>query len=113
MTSAAARTGSGEARSHVSAGPGAQDTTTTLAVTLDNVLPQPPTVEERELFLGPQHRWVPVLSFVGTMLTIISVLYFVGNQLWSAFLLVPLGAWVGNGLLGSTAQRSGSEALMC
>jgi len=24
-----------------------------------------------------------------------------------------LGAWVGNGLLGSTAQRSGSEALMC
>jgi MFS family permease len=37
------------------------------------------------------------------------------NQLaiTSGILMSYLGAWVGNGLLGSTAQRSGSEALMC
>jgi len=45
------------------------------------------------------------------------------NALWLAtrgwqvtgldYSAVALGAWVGNGLLGSTAQRSGSEALMC
>ncbi len=55
-------------------------------------LPRPPTDEERDLYLGPQQRWVTFLSFLGSVVTIISVLYFVVNRLWAAFLLVPLAA---------------------
>lgn len=54
------------------------------------LLPQPPTDDERDLYLGPQQRWVNLLSFLGSALIIISVLYFVANRWWAAFLLVPL-----------------------
>ena len=53
-------------------------------------LPAPPTDGERDLYLGPQHRWVAPISFVGYILIVLSVTLFVMQRLWVAFLLVPL-----------------------
>ncbi|HZV27647.1 MAG TPA: hypothetical protein VFG00_15320, partial [Acidothermaceae bacterium] len=53
-------------------------------------LPAPPTDGERDLYLGPQHRWVAPISFVGYILIVLSVTLFVVQRLWVAFLLVPL-----------------------
>src|SRR5215213_1960119 len=53
-------------------------------------LPQPPDDTERDLYLGPQHRWVVVLSFLGYILIVISVTLFVLRRMWAAWLLIPL-----------------------
>ena len=53
-------------------------------------LPQPPSDDERDSYLGPQQRWVAWLSFLGSVLTVVSVAYFVANRWWAAFLLVPM-----------------------
>lgn len=75
-------------------------------------LPGPPTDEERDLYLGPQRRWVTVLSFLGSVLTIISVLYFVANRLWAAFLLVPLAVSAAGALASlATSLRPRRDSL--
>jgi cellulose synthase/poly-beta-1,6-N-acetylglucosamine synthase-like glycosyltransferase len=53
-------------------------------------LPVPPDDVERDLYLGPQHRWVVPLSFVGYILIVISVTLFVMRRYWTAALFVPL-----------------------
>ena len=53
-------------------------------------LPQPPDDTERDLYLGPQHRWVVALSFLGYILIVISVTFFVLRRMWAAWLLIPL-----------------------
>jgi cellulose synthase/poly-beta-1,6-N-acetylglucosamine synthase-like glycosyltransferase len=53
-------------------------------------LPQPPDDTERDLYLGPQRRWVVALSFFGYILIVISVTFFVMRRLWAAWLLIPL-----------------------
>ncbi len=53
-------------------------------------LPSPPNDQERDLYLGPQHRWVTPLSFLGYILIVISVALFVMRRYWSAFLFIPL-----------------------
>jgi cellulose synthase/poly-beta-1,6-N-acetylglucosamine synthase-like glycosyltransferase len=53
-------------------------------------LPQPPDDTERDLYLGPQHRWVASVSFFGYILIVISVTFFVMRRLWAAWLFLPL-----------------------
>jgi cellulose synthase/poly-beta-1,6-N-acetylglucosamine synthase-like glycosyltransferase len=53
-------------------------------------LPQPPDDTERDLYLGPQRRWVVVVSFLGYILIVISVTLFVLRRMWAAWLLIPL-----------------------
>jgi len=53
-------------------------------------LPAPPDDTERDLYLGPQHRWVTPLSFLGYILIVISVSLFVMRRYWVAFLFIPL-----------------------
>jgi cellulose synthase (UDP-forming) len=53
-------------------------------------LPTPPDDFERDLYLGPQHRWVTPLSFLGYILIVISVSLFVMRRFWVAFLFIPL-----------------------
>ena len=53
-------------------------------------LPSPPSDVERDLYLGPQHRWVAPLSFVGYILIVISVTLFIMRRYWTAFLFIPL-----------------------
>jgi cellulose synthase (UDP-forming) len=53
-------------------------------------LPQPPDDTERDLYLGPQRRWVVVVSFLGYILIVISVTFFVLRRIWAAWLLIPL-----------------------
>lgn len=53
-------------------------------------LPIPPSNDERDAYLGNQHRWIPIVSFVGNGLIVTSVSLFVVQHAWSAFLLVPL-----------------------
>lgn len=54
-------------------------------------LPVPPTDVERDLYLRGQHRWLGPATFVGYLLIVISVAFFVGDHLWAVWLLVPLG----------------------
>jgi cellulose synthase (UDP-forming) len=60
------------------------------AQTPDRYLPSPPDDIERDLYLGPQHRWVTPLSFAGYILIVISVSLFVMRRYWAAFLFLPL-----------------------
>jgi cellulose synthase/poly-beta-1,6-N-acetylglucosamine synthase-like glycosyltransferase len=53
-------------------------------------LPRPPDNTERDRYLGPQHRWVVVVSFLGYILIVISVTLFVMRRMWAAWLLLPL-----------------------
>jgi cellulose synthase/poly-beta-1,6-N-acetylglucosamine synthase-like glycosyltransferase len=53
-------------------------------------LPQPPGDLERDLYLGKRQRWVAPMSFLGFVLIVISVGFFVYRHEWAAFLLVPL-----------------------
>jgi len=64
------------------------------------LLPQPPTDEERDAYLGPQQRWVGPVSFVGYGLIVTSVAFFVARHLWAAALLVPLAI----SMLGTTVS---------
>jgi len=58
--------------------------------------------------------WRLVVSDLdGTLVTGTTALNHLGAWIGHEAIIEGLGAWVGNGLLGSTAQRSGSEALMC
>lgn len=56
----------------------------------DTDLPSPPTDEERDLYLSSQHRWLIPATFVGYMLIVIGIGYFVAGNPWSSLLLVPL-----------------------
>ncbi|MDQ1665449.1 MAG: hypothetical protein QOH75_1480 [Actinomycetota bacterium] len=62
----------------------------TLLLVPDALLPAPPTDAERDLYLGPQWRWVTPLSFVGYVLIMISICFFIARHPWSALLLVPV-----------------------
>jgi cellulose synthase (UDP-forming) len=53
-------------------------------------LPQPPDDVERDCYLGPQHRWVSLISFLGYLLIVFSVGFFVVRQPWASILLLPL-----------------------
>jgi cellulose synthase (UDP-forming) len=55
-----------------------------------DLLPSPPTDGERDLYLAGQWRWVTPLSFVGYVLIVISITFFVVRHDWSAALLIPL-----------------------
>ena len=56
----------------------------------DTALPAPPDDVERDLYLSSQHRWLAPATFVGYMLIVVGVAYFVSGHPWSALLLVPL-----------------------
>ena len=56
----------------------------------DPGLPRPPTDRERDSYLGPQHRWVSFVSFLGYVLIVLSVGFFVVRQPWASLLLLPL-----------------------
>jgi cellulose synthase (UDP-forming) len=62
-------------------------------------LPCPPSDDERDLYLGPQRRWVPAASTVGAGLTTMSLLFLIGNRAWALPLLVPVGVGVLGGVL--------------
>jgi cellulose synthase (UDP-forming) len=53
-------------------------------------LPQPPDDIERDLYLGPQHRWVIAVSFFGYILIVIGVTLFIMRRIWAAWLILPL-----------------------
>lgn len=53
-------------------------------------LPTPPTDAERDVYLGPQHRWLPVVSAAGFALIIIGVFLFIGRHPWTFLIAVPL-----------------------
>jgi cellulose synthase/poly-beta-1,6-N-acetylglucosamine synthase-like glycosyltransferase len=61
------------------------------ALPTDTALPAPPTERERDLYLSSQHRWLIPATFVGYILIVIGVAYFVVSNPWSGLLLVPLG----------------------
>lgn len=54
------------------------------------VLPSPPSDIEKTLYLGPQWRWVAPVSFLGYLLMVASIGFFVSKHHWAAFLLLPL-----------------------
>lgn len=56
----------------------------------DGHLPQPPTDEEKDLYFGPQWRWVTPVSFASYVLIVVSVSFFLVRHPWSAFLALPL-----------------------
>lgn len=62
-------------------------------------LPKPPDDKERDLYLGPQRRWVVSLSFFGYILIVISVILFVRNRPWTMWLLGPLAICTASTLL--------------
>lgn len=53
-------------------------------------LPSPPDDVERDLYLGPQHRWLGPATFAGYLFIVVSVGFFVRNHPWSALLLAPV-----------------------
>ena len=53
-------------------------------------LPEPPTDEERDLYLGPQRRWVIPVSFLCYVLIVISIGFFVARHIWAVVLVLPL-----------------------
>ena len=53
-------------------------------------LPSPPDDRERDSYLGAQHRWLGPATYVGYLLIVLSVAFFVGDHLWALLLLVPL-----------------------
>jgi cellulose synthase/poly-beta-1,6-N-acetylglucosamine synthase-like glycosyltransferase len=72
----------------------------------DRYLPTPPTDFERDLYLGPQHRWVTPLSFLGYILIVISLSLFVMRRFWVAFLFIPLlASTAGTAISLLTASR--------
>jgi cellulose synthase/poly-beta-1,6-N-acetylglucosamine synthase-like glycosyltransferase len=70
-------------------------------------LPSPPTDDERALYFGPQHRWVPMLSFVSSVLVILSITLLVTQRTWALVLTVPTGLnAIGTGIsLVSSCRR--------
>ena len=85
----------------------------TLASASALLLPNPPTDEERDAYLGPQHRWVGPVSFVGYCLIVISVSFFVARHLWAAPLLVPLAiSTVGTSVSLVTSSRRRRDSLV-
>lgn len=79
---------------------------------LERFLPRPPTDEERDTYLGPQHRWVVVLSFLSSILTVLSVGLFVTAHTWSVVLLLPLTiSAVGSCLSLFTSSRRRRDTL--
>jgi cellulose synthase/poly-beta-1,6-N-acetylglucosamine synthase-like glycosyltransferase len=55
-----------------------------------SAMPQPPTDDERDLYLGPQHRWVIAASFVCYVLIFLSIGFFVARHHWAVLLVIPL-----------------------
>lgn len=53
-------------------------------------LPVPPTEIERDSYFKRQHRWIALISFLGYLLILASVSFFVMRHLWSAVLIVPM-----------------------
>lgn len=78
----------------------------------DLLLPSPPSTQERDLYLGPQQRWVGPLSFLGYLLVVISVGLFVQRNLWAVGLLVPLAlSAVGTAISLVTSSRRRRDTL--
>jgi cellulose synthase/poly-beta-1,6-N-acetylglucosamine synthase-like glycosyltransferase len=75
-------------------------------------LPQPPGDGERDLYLGKRQRWVAPMSFVGFVLIVISVGFFVYRHEWAAFLLVPLAVTSAGAVVSLvTSSRSRRDTL--
>lgn len=55
-----------------------------------SLLPTPPSDAEKTFYLGPQWRWVTPVSFLGYVLIVVSIGFFVVQHIWSALLLLPL-----------------------
>lgn len=77
------------------------------------ILPSPPTDAEHYFYLGPQWRWVTPVSFLGYLLIVLSVGFFVAQHLWSALLLLPLGvSAVGTAVSLFTSSRPRRDTLV-
>lgn len=71
-------------------------------------LPSPPTRQERELYFGPQRRWIPVLSFLSSVLVVLSMSLFMHHRPDTWFLVIPVGfSALGSciSLISSTRKR--------
>ena len=76
------------------------------------ILPSPPTDAEHDFYLGPQWRWVTPVSFLGYLLIVLSIAFFVAQHLWSALLLLPLAiSVVGTVVSLFTSSRSRRDSL--
>jgi len=53
-------------------------------------LVSPPTDAERDAYLSGQHRWLGPATFLGYILIVISVGFFVSDHRWAMFLIAPL-----------------------
>ncbi len=66
------------------------------AVVLDEsgaALPTPPTADERDLYFGPQWRWVMVVAFASTLIIVIGLSIFLRHHEKAWFLLgIPVAA---------------------
>lgn len=56
----------------------------------DGHLPDPPSDSEKDLYFGPQWRWIAPVSFASYILIVISISFFVLRHPWSAFMVLPL-----------------------
>lgn len=54
------------------------------------IMPSPPSDAEKTFYLGPQWRWVTPVSFLGYVLIVVSIGFFVMQHVWAALLLLPL-----------------------
>ena len=61
--------------------------------------PAPPSDTERDLYFGPQHRWVPALSFVSMLAVLASIWLFIEQRTWAMFLVVPVAINAIGGLI--------------
>jgi cellulose synthase/poly-beta-1,6-N-acetylglucosamine synthase-like glycosyltransferase len=78
-------------RSTVAVRPGANHSSGRQPGSLDRIrLPHPPSDSEKTSYFGDQHRWISLLSYVGFLMIVVSLLLFVTRRPWTAFLLAPL-----------------------
>lgn len=70
-------------------------------------LPSPPSDTERDRYLGPQHRWLPAVAFIGYTLIVVSVAFFVFRHVIALFLLIPLAISLASTVLSlvTTSRR--------
>lgn len=72
-------------------------------------LPSPPTDRERDLYLGPERRWVFVLALVAFALVCISLSLFTLSRVWLWPFALPLGLYVLTAVVSSlTSLRRSS-----
>jgi cellulose synthase/poly-beta-1,6-N-acetylglucosamine synthase-like glycosyltransferase len=80
-------------------------------VSAEDLLPRPPSDAERDLYFGPQHRWVPALSFVSMLAVLASISLFIEQRTWALFLAVPVAVNALGGVISviSSSRRRRSN----